>query len=219
MLGIDDEKFVRGKIPMTKREIRILTLANAALSATDTVVDVGAGTGSISIEAAKIAANGHVFAIEKNPDAIKLISQNAEKFDVKNLTILNAEAPAGIPNLPQIDVAIIGGSGGFLVEILKALDAKLKIGGRIVINSVTIQSLTASFHWLKTHNNYRYNAILAQISRIQNFGLYDMARALNPVHIVTAKKIHSAATAKIISIIEAKPKITQAVSKGGLNFA
>ena len=80
MLGIDDEKFLRGKIPMTKREIRILTLANAEIAETDFVVDIGAGTGSLSIEAALIAKRGHVFAIEKNFDAANLVAQNADKF-------------------------------------------------------------------------------------------------------------------------------------------
>ena len=211
MIGIDDEKFLRGRVPMTKREVRILTLANADIGENDTVVDVGAGTGSISIEAAKLATGGHVYAIEKNPDAVNLIVQNARKFDVENLTIINTEAPDGLHNLPAVDVAIIGGSGGKLKEILNAVDATIKIGGRVVINSVTIQSLTASFKWLKTHGDYRYDAISVQISRYQNLGLYDMAKALNPVHIITAKKIHSAAAAKIISI-------ARVVGRGGLQI-
>ena len=78
MLGIDDEQFIRGKIPMTKREIRILTLVNANIGANDIVVDVGAGTGSISIEAAKLASGGHGYAIEKKSEGIKLIYQNAD---------------------------------------------------------------------------------------------------------------------------------------------
>ena len=82
MIGIDDEKFLRGRVPMTKREVRILTLANADIGENDTVVDVGAGTGSISIEAAKLAIGGHVYAIEKNPDAVNLINR-AERQKVR----------------------------------------------------------------------------------------------------------------------------------------
>ena len=84
MIGIDDENFIRGKIPMTKREVRILTLANAEIGAADRVVDIGAGTGSISIEAARIATEGHIYALERKLEAIQLIRQNAEKFRVKN---------------------------------------------------------------------------------------------------------------------------------------
>ena len=126
MLGIDDENFIRGKIPMTKREIRILTLVNAQISTNDIIVDVGAGTGSISIEAALLARGGHVFALEKKAEGVKLIEQNAQRFSVKNITVINAEAPEGFSKIPKIDVAIIGGSGGVLEEILANLDTKIK---------------------------------------------------------------------------------------------
>ena len=189
MLGIDDEKFIRGKIPMTKREIRILTLVNAQIGANDIVVDIGAGTGSISIEAAKIATGGHVFAIEKKFEGVKLIEQNAEKFSVKNITIINAEAPDGLSKIPQIDVAIIGGNGGFLEEILKTIDAKIKIGGRIVLNCITIQTLAKALDWFKCRKEYIYEAVQVQVSRLKNLGFYDMAEALNPMYIVTAVKI------------------------------
>ena len=199
MLGIDDENFIRGKIPMTKREIRILTLVNANIGANDIVVDVGAGTGSISIEAAKLASGGHVYAIEKNSEGIKLIYQNAEKFSVKNITIINAEAPAGLSEIPKIDVAIIGGSGGVIEEILANLDTKIKIGGRIVFNCITIQNLAKTLNWLKCRKDYKYDAVQVQISRLKNLGFYDMAEALNPVHIITATKISKMQAQNIIN--------------------
>lgn len=216
MIGIDDEKFLRGKVPMTKREIRILTLVNAGIEAEDLIVDVGAGTGSISIEAARLAAGGHVYAIEKESDAIGLIRQNAEKFNVKNLTIIEATAPEGFENIPPLDVAIIGGTGGWLMEVLNAVDEKLKIGGRIVLNFITVQSLANCLGWLKAHSNYCYDAIQVQINRLQNVGFKDMSKALNPVHIVTAKKIQSAQAAKVIGFAEMKSRI---VSKGGFSRA
>ena len=112
MIGIDDEKFIRGKVPMTKQEIRILTLAKAKIGEKDFVVDVGAGTGSLSIEAALIAKHGYVFAVEKNSEAVELITQNAEKFEVDNIVIVNAEAPDGLRRVSRIDCALVGGSGG-----------------------------------------------------------------------------------------------------------
>ena len=189
MIGIDDDNFIRGKVPMTKQEIRILTIAKAQLCAKDYIADIGAGTGSLSIEAARIAERGYVFAIDKNPDAIELITQNAEKFAVDNIIIINAEAPAGLRQVPKFDVAFIGGSGGNLTEILNTVDDKLKSGGRIVANFITIQSLAKCLDWLRSHENYIYDAIQVQITRYKNVGDYDMAQANNPVHIVTAKKI------------------------------
>lgn len=189
MLGIDDEHFIRGKIPMTKREVRILTLVNAQIGVNDIVVDIGAGTGSISIEAAKIATQGHVYAVERKPEGVKLIQQNAEKFSIKNITIINAEAPDGLSKIFKINVAIIGGSGGFLNEILSAVDKRIDAGGRIVLNCITIQNLTTALNWLKCHKEYKYDAVQVQINRLKNLGFYDMAEALNPVHIVTAVKI------------------------------
>ncbi len=190
MLGIDDERFIRGKIPMTKREIRILTLVNAQIGVNDIVIDIGAGTGSISIEAAKIATNGHVFAVERKLEGVKLIEKNAEKFSVKNLTIINAEAPDGLSKIPKIDVAIIGGSGGFLNEILATVDKKIDKGGRIVLNCITIQNLSTALGWFKCRKEYKYDAVQVQINRLKNLGFYDMAEALNPVYIVTAFKIN-----------------------------
>lgn len=206
MIGIDDEKFIRGKVPMTKQEIRILTLAKAEIGADDFIADIGAGTGSISIEAARIAVNGHVYAIERNTEAVSLIKQNAEKFAVKNITVIKGEAPDGLQNISRLDVAIIGGSGGLLNEILKTIDTKIKIGGRIVMNFITIQSLASALGWLKAHTDYKYEAIQVQISRLQNLGFYDMAKAQNPVHIVTAKKIQQCQMGNVINIADAKSK-------------
>ena len=200
MIGIDDEKFIRGGVPMTKEEIRILTLAKAKIGSKDFVVDVGAGTGSLSIEAAKLANKGYVFAIEKNSNAVELISQNAEKFEVDNIVIINAEASEGLKNVSRIDVAIVGGSGGRLEEILNAIDAKIKIGGRIVLNFITVQSLSKCLEWLKNHIDYKYEAIQVQISRLEIVGNFDMYKAQNPVHIVTAEKFLRSRTKNIIKL-------------------
>ena len=200
MIGIDDEKFIRGKVPMTKQEIRILTLAKAKIGEKDFVVDVGAGTGSLSIESAKIASSGYVFAIEKNSEAVELISQNAEKFEVDNIIIINAEAPEGLRQISRIDVALVGGSGGRIVEILNTLDAKLKIGGRIVLNFITVQSLTACLDWLKNHGDYKYDTIQVQINRLEIVGNCNMYKSLNPVHIVTAEKFQRNRTANILKL-------------------
>jgi len=200
MAIIEDEKFIRGNVPMTKQEIRILTLAKAEIAEKDFVVDVGAGTGSLTIEAARIATKGYVFAVEKNPEAVELITQNTEKFLLDNVIILNAEAPDGLKTIPRIDVAIIGGSGGRLVEILDMLDAKLKVGGRLVMNFITVQSLATCLDWLRAHNDYQYEAVQVQISCLQIIGNYDMYKAQNPVHIVSAKKFQRSRATNVIKL-------------------
>ena len=185
---IDDEEFIRGKVPMTKQEIRILTLAKAQINFNSVVVDVGAGTGSITIEAARLAKAGKVFAIERNLEAVELIKRNVEKFSVSNVIIINAEAPDGLEALPTLDAAIIGGSGGNTYKILDVLNKKLKIGGRIVVNAVTIQTSAGALEYFR-HHDWKYEAFQVQITRLKKIRAYDMCQALNPVWIITAEKI------------------------------
>ena len=190
ILGIEDENFLRAdKIPMTKREIRILTLATARIEDEKVVVDIGAGTGSLTVEAAKLAPNAKIFAIEKNLDAVNILNKNLEKFSVDNVTVINDDASTALKNIDSIDVAVIGGSSGKLEKILDILDEKLVTGGRIVANFIAIQSLSTCLEWLKRHKNFHYDAIQVQINRLQKIGAYDMAKALNPIYILTAEKL------------------------------
>lgn len=184
---IDDEKFIRGNVPMTKQEIRILTLAKAQLRSDSVVVDVGAGTGSITIEAALLAPHGKIFAVERKAEAVELIKHNVEKFSVDNVEIICAQAPDGLKDLPALDAAIIGGSGGHLDEILDVLDGKLKVGGQVVINAITIQTTAAALDCLKTRA-WSYDACTVQITRLERVDRYDLAKALNPVTIIAAEK-------------------------------
>ena len=187
MIGIDDEKFLRGKVPMTKQEIRILTLAKARLKPDSVVVDVGAGTGSITIEAARLAPDGKIFSLERKAEAVELILRNVEKFSVSNVEIICAEAPDGLDTLPELDAAIIGGSGGQLEKILDALNSKLKVGGRIVLNAITLQTTARALEYFKSRG-LPYEAFQVQITRFERVGSFDMAKALNPVTIITATK-------------------------------
>ena len=188
-LGIEDEAFIRGKVPMTKQEIRVLTMVKARISPADVVWDVGAGTGSMSVEAALLATQGHVYAVERNAEGVSLIGKNMEKFGVKNLTVVGGEAPDALKDLPDCDAAIIGGSGSRLPDILDEISARLKPGGRVVMNCITIQTLAAALDYMRAHeSDFSYEAIQVQINRLQAVGAYDMAKAINPIYIVTGEK-------------------------------
>ena len=188
-LGINDENFLRkDKIPMTKREIRILTLVLANVNDAEIIVDIGAGTGSISIETANFAPDSNIFAIEKNPSALDILKKNIKKFELDNITVINDEASKVLNNFSKIDVAIIGGSGGHLIDILNILDKKLIIGGRFVANFISIQNLSTCLDWLKIHKNFSYDVIQVQINHFKKIGHYDMAQAANPIFILTATK-------------------------------
>ena len=188
-LGIKDEAFVRGKVPMTKEEIRILTLVKAQITPDAVVYDIGAGTGSLSIEAARLAPAGHVYAIEKNPEGVELIAENATKFSVENITVVEGAAPDALAGLPAPDVALIGGSGRRLADILDLIGERLRPNGRIVANAITMQTVAACLDYFHAHaDRYTYEAIQVQISRLERVGSYDMAKALNPIYIITAQR-------------------------------
>ena len=188
-LGIKDDAFVRGNVPMTKEEIRILTLVKAQIAPNAVVYDVGAGTGSLSVEAARLAPQGHVYAIEKNPEGITLIKENAARFSTRNLTVVEGAAPAALDGLPPLDVALIGGSGRRLPEILDIIGTRMHSGGRIVANAITMQTVAACLDYFHVHAElYTYEAIQVQISRLERVGPYDMAKALNPIYIITAQR-------------------------------
>ncbi len=187
-LGIPDEEFIRGKVPMTKQEVRILTIAKARIKPDSVICDVGAGTGSISIEAAFQAKDGMIYAIERNPDGIDLIKQNAQKFGVYNLKVIEAYAPEGFDELPMLDAVIIGGSGSNLPIILDAIDKKLNKGGRIVMNCITIQTIAQCLEYMRKREDYTYEAVQVQVSKLEQVGPYDMPKANNPIYIVTCEK-------------------------------
>ena len=188
-LGIADEEFIRQDVPMTKQEIRILSLVKAQIAPDAVVYDIGAGTGSISIEAARLAPQGQVYAIERSSEGIGLIRANAANFAVKNVTVIQAEAPEGLADLPKADAILIGGSGGNLQEILAEVTPKLKASGRLVLNCITVQTLMQCIEFMREHSDtYIYEAIQVQVTRLQQVGTYDMAKANNPIYIVTCWK-------------------------------
>lgn len=188
--GIADEEFIRDKVPMTKEEIRILTMCKAKIRPDNIIWDIGAGTGSLSIEAALLAPQGEVYAIEKKDLAVDLLHQNIAKFNLEDkVKVIATEAPKGLDELPNCDVVFIGGSGKHMFEILDIIDSKLNEGGRIIVNAVTIQTISEITTYMKQKENYTYEAIQVQVNRLRQIGSYDMFNAQNPVYIVTCKKL------------------------------
>ena len=119
--GIPDEEFIRGKVPMTKSEVRAVCLSKLSLSPTDIAYDIGCGTGSVTIEMAFSAYDGKVYAFDENEDAIALLEQNCQKFHLENVEAICGLAPECLKDLPVPDVAFIGGSSGNMDEIISYL--------------------------------------------------------------------------------------------------
>jgi precorrin-6Y C5,15-methyltransferase (decarboxylating) CbiT subunit len=188
MPGIADADFIRGKVPMTKREIRVQALSMAKIKSDDVIFDIGAGTGSLSIESALLAKAGQVFAFEREPDALELIRQNALRFGVENITICPGEAPASLAGRQPPDVILIGGSGGQLYHILQHSHHLLKPGGRMVITAVTLETAYHTLEWLKQTASYQTEAICLQVTRLKQIQSFHMFDALNPIILIGAYK-------------------------------
>ena len=186
-IGIDDEEFFQRKPDkglITKKEIRTLSISALRLKEDSIVWDIGTCTGSVAIEAAKIAREGQVFAIEKNEGDLENCKQNLAKFRV-DATILHGKAPDGLDTFPDPDAVFIGGTAGGMGDILDICCNRLKDGGRIVLNAVTIENLSEAMTAFK-ERGYQTIITLAQISRskpILNLTRFD---ALNPIYIIEA---------------------------------
>ncbi|MDR3589142.1 MAG: precorrin-6Y C5,15-methyltransferase (decarboxylating) subunit CbiT [Negativicutes bacterium] len=187
-LGIADELFIRGDIPMTKQEVRILALAKARIGPRDSVIDIGAGTGSLTVEAALLARQGRVFAVEREQAGIGLIRTNAARFEAGNITVIEGSAPEALTGLPAADVIFIGGSGGQLASILETSDQLLKAGGRLVIMAVTPETLHEALTGLESRGGYAVEASGLQVTRLRQAGTKHLFQALNPVYIIAATK-------------------------------
>ena len=186
--GLPDELFVRGDVPMTKREVRALTMSTAGLRPGDRVLDVGAGTGTLSVEAALLCPEGSVVALERDPEALELVRANARRFGLTNLTAVAGEAPADFAALApaSFDRILVGGGGSGLAEIIEALPDLLRPGGRIVCNTVCIETTATVTARLRRTPWIRFACIQASVARGVPAGPLLRFEALNPVWITSA---------------------------------
>lgn len=178
-----DECFIRGRVPMTKSEVRAIVLSKLQIQKDSVVYDVGAGTGSVSVEAAFQAENGHVYAFEKEKKACELIRQNAELFGRQNLSIVLGTAPDTITGLPPADCAFIGGTTGAVEAVLNKLLA-LNPAMRIVLTAVTLETLKQVITYLQKYNK-EAEIVSVQVSYAETAGYYHLMKAHNPVWIFT----------------------------------
>lgn len=182
--GIADEEFLRDKVPMTKEEIRTISLSKMQLEENSVVYDIGAGTGSISVGAARLCKSGMVYAIEQKPEAVELIRTNAKKFKVENLCVVEGRAPKVLEELPVPTHAFIGGNGGCLMEIIRSVRAK-NPDVIFVMNAVSMETLAMLETIKKEFCEYQdMEVLMVQVSRANALGGYHLLQAQNPVYII-----------------------------------
>lgn len=188
-LGIEDEEFSQRKPDkglITKKEIRVLSLYALKLQKNSTVWDVGTCTGSMAIEAAKLAPEGQIFAIEKNEADLENCFQNQRKFRA-DLTAIHGKAPVGLETFPDPDAIFIGGTGGEMVELIQTCCQRLKAGGRIVLNAATIENLYRANEAF-AQMSFQTSIMHAQISRSKPILHMNRFVPLNPIYIITAQR-------------------------------
>lgn len=179
--GWPDGWFLRGAVPMTKQEVRAAALSKLAVAPGETCWDVGAGTGSVSVELAALC--GHVYAIECEAEACELIRQNREKFRAWNLTVIEGRAPEALNDLPAPDAAFLGGTKGALAPIVDAALAK-NPKARLCISAIALETLSAAIQTLKERSIEAEITQLA-VSRTRPAGSLHLLTANNPIFLIT----------------------------------
>ncbi len=187
--GIDEEKFSHEKSLITKKEIRTISISNLELEKDSIVWDIGAGSGSVSIEASFVAYEGKIFSIEKNISRIAHIKKNIENFNCYNIEIVNGTAPEILSNLPKPDRIFIGGNSGGIKPILETIKDLFNLNLIVVINIVVVEKLTQILQFCKK-NNLNYYIISVQTNNLKEIGKdshYFVSN--NQIYIIKIKKL------------------------------
>lgn len=184
--GIADSSFLRDRAPMTKEEVRSISLSKLRLTKESVIYDVGAGTGSVSVEMACMASEGQVFAVEKKEEAVELLHRNKKKFAVDNLTVIEGFAPGACEKLPRPTHAFIGGSSGNLKEIMELL-LKKNDKVRMVINCITLETVAESLQCLKELPVTDVDIAQVSVGKSKEIGSYHMMMGQNPVYIISCQ--------------------------------
>ncbi|MCR4939185.1 MAG: precorrin-6Y C5,15-methyltransferase (decarboxylating) subunit CbiT [Treponemataceae bacterium] len=180
--GIPDEDFIRDKVPMTKEEVRVISISKLRLTESSVVYDIGSGTGSVAVEIARLSPSIEVYAVEIKEEAVSLIKRNGEKFCCQNLHVVNVLAPDGLEKLPPPTHAFIGGSKGRLQEIMTFLKEK-NPRVRIVLTAVSLETVAEMQSLLEKFNVTDAELVQVSVSRTEKLGGYHLFKANNPVFI------------------------------------
>lgn len=187
---LPEESFAR-RMPkkglITKREVRLLSLAAMALTPASVVWDVGAGSGSVGIEAALMAPEGHVYAIEVDPEGVAICRENLLTHGVDNVTVIEGRAPEALATLPIPDAVFIGGSKGSMDEIIAVALERLRPGGRLVVNAITLENTSETYAALRS-SGLTPEVTLLQVSRAEPLAHYMRYDAMNPIQIFAVTK-------------------------------
>lgn len=181
--GLRDDAFTREKVPMTKEEVRALSICKLHLTAPAVVYDIGSGSGSVSVEMAGLDPSVKVFSIEGKADAYNLTRRNVEKFGFTNVTTVRGTAPECLESLPDPTHVFIGGSGGHLEEILVHLMNR-RGPIRVVLNTVTLETLAEASRLMEKYE-LEGEICQVQVSRSRKAGAYHLMQGQNPVNIIS----------------------------------
>lgn len=183
---ISDDEFVRGKMPMTKAEVRCVCVSRLEIAAKSVCWDIGCGTGSVSVEMAMRCPDGTVYAVEKNAEALLLTDENKHKFGCDNIEIVSGSAVDVIGALPAPDCVFIGGSGGELETVIKAAADK-NLNVKIVITAVSLETLNESAVLLE-ENGFASDITQIAVTRTKKVGSHTMLAAENPIFVIKGEK-------------------------------
>lgn len=189
LFGIDDEEFLRDKVPMTKSDVRALAMAKLELSEAAICYDIGAGSGSCSIEMGRFASKGKVYAIEHKKIACDLIEKNIKKFSLKNVEVIFGEASEKIEDLEAPSHVFIGGSGGDLELIVDKIYKKNE-NATVVITAITLETIAGINEIVKKYANlgYKYDMSFISFANNKTVANYNMMIGGNPVLIARIKR-------------------------------
>lgn len=182
--GLPDEVFTRGDVPMTKSEVRSIILSKLRVRQDDIIYDVGAGTGSVSIELGRLLKKGMVYAIDTNAEACSLIKENARKFNSGNIKVIEGSAPEALQGLPVPNAAFIGGSKGNIEEIVSFL-ISLNPHMRIATSAITLETVLEAITSFKKHAIENTEIVEINIARSKKAGAKHMMLAQNPIYIIS----------------------------------
>ena len=182
--GIADEMFVRGNLPMTKAEVRCISVSKLHLLPDSICYDIGCGTGSVSVEMAIHCPEGKVYAVDRNPEALLLTGQNAERFGLVNIETVQGTAPDVLEQLPAPTHAFIGGTAGNMESIIELLLKKNR-NVRIVINAIALETVAEAVRVLRRLSLPGQETVCVNIARAREMGPYHLMTGMNPVYVIS----------------------------------